>query len=228
MTSTLLRFKNIVGGYGNTMVVSDISGTIGKGEVLGIFGRNGVGKSTLSKLLAGALPMSVGSLLLNNKDISFTSNHERRQRGIGYMPQTAMVFDNLTVRENLSLARSTQDMKYYLSAFPRLAERQTQIAGSMSGGERKILAFVRTMLEETCLVILDEPSEGVQPENILKMQECIERRKAKGTSFVLVEQNMSMLTSISDFYIGIDSGRIVFESDKKSASRQDILSVLSV
>lgn len=228
MTSQLLCFNNVVGGYDDTMVVSGISGVVGTAEVLGIFGRNGVGKSTFAKLLLGALPLSKGSLLLNNKDLSSMSHYERRRHGLGYMPQTAMVFDSLTVRENLSLAKSIQDMEFYLNTFPRLIERQDQIAGSMSGGERKILAFVRAMLEDTCLVLLDEPSEGVQPENIRKMQECMEFRKSKGTAFILVEQNLAMLTAISDTFLGIDSGKVVFSGNKTTTTRRDLLNVLSV
>ncbi len=228
MTSQLLCFNDVVGGYNDTMVVSGISGVVGKAEVLGIFGRNGVGKSTLSKLVVGALPLSTGSLMLDNKDLSSMSHYERRRHGVGYMPQTAMVFDSLTVRENLFLAKSIQDMDFYLHTFPRLLERQDQVAGTMSGGERKILAFVRTMLEDTNVVILDEPSEGVQPENILKMQECMEFRRKKGTAFLLVEQNLAMLTAISNTYLGIDSGKVVFSGDRTTATRRDILNVLSV
>ena len=228
MTSPLFCFHEIVGGYDDTIVVSCISGVVEPAKVLGIFGRNGVGKSTLSKLLVGALPLTTGSLLLNDKDLSSLSHYERRRQGIGYMPQTAMVFDNLTVRENLLLAKSTQDIDFYMNAFPRLIKRQDQLAGTMSGGERKILAFVRTMLEDTSVVILDEPSEGVQPENILKMQECMEFRRKKGTAFLLVEQNLAMLTAISDTYLGIDSGKIVLSGDKATTTRRDIINVLSV
>ena len=124
MKESLFRFDEIAGGYGDTIIVSGITGAVAQASVLGIFGRNGVGKTTLSKLLVGALPLSSGSLQLHQQDLSSAGNHERRRHGVGYMPQTAMVFDNLSVRENLSLARSTQDMDYYMSAFPRLEERQ--------------------------------------------------------------------------------------------------------
>lgn len=224
----MLSFSDLSGGYSDTQIIFHISGSVSKGEILGVFGRNGVGKTTLSKLLVGALPLSSGSVRLDDKDVSLDSNHQRRRIGIGYMPQTGMVFDNLTVSENLSLAKPTRSAEPYLETFPRLAERQDQLAGSMSGGERKILSFVRTMLEDTAVIVLDEPSEGVQPENIRKMQKCINDRKVEDTSFVLVEQNLEMLLGIADSYLGVESGRVVFEGDKKTTSRSDILDVLSV
>lgn len=228
MTVPLLQFENIVGGYGDTEIISGISGSVYSGHVLGVFGRNGVGKTTLSKLLAGALPLFSGSVILKGTPLSHHASYVRRRYGVGYMPQTSMVFDSLTVQENLSLARSTQEIDDYLAAFPRLSERMNQLAGSMSGGERKILAFVRTMLEDTSVIILDEPTEGVQPENIDKMRECIAHRQQQGTAFVLVEQNMEMLMTTANGYLGIDSGRTVFTGDRESTHRDEILSILSV
>lgn len=228
MTSPLFKFTDIEGGYDDTKILFGISGSISKGEILGIFGRNGVGKTTLSKVLIGALPITSGSISLDKQDISKTTNFERRHLGIGYMPQTGMVFDNLTVRENLSLAKSGKTITHYMEIFPRLAERQDQLAGSMSGGERKILSFVRTMLEDTQLIVLDEPSEGVAPENIENMQNCIEARRNDGSSFILIEQNMTMLSVVSDHYLGIESGRNVFKGTRKDTTRENLIKVLTV
>lgn len=228
MTGSAFEFENIKGGYGETEIVHGISGTIEAKQTLGIFGRNGVGKTTLVKLLSGVLKPTSGSVRHNGKEISSLKGHARRVRGIGYLPQTGMVFDGLTVRENLSLANSKRSIDPYFDLFPRLAERQNQLAGLMSGGERKILGFVRTMLEETSVIILDEPSEGVQPENIQNMQTCIKRRKCEGTSFILVEQNLNMLIALTDLYLGIESGRVTFENAKEDSNRAKLLAVLSV
>lgn len=228
MTDLLLEFKDIKTGYGDTEILHGISGGVRKGEALGIFGRNGVGKTTLSRALTGEIPLYSGEITLAGKPISRSASFERRRRGISYMPQTNMVFDNLTVRENLSLANSKTSAESYFKVFPRLAERLDQQAGSMSGGERKILSFVRVMLEETEVVILDEPSEGVQPENIMNMQNCILDKQNAGVSIVLVEQNLSMLMDVADHFVGLDSGRTVFESVKEQCSREDLLKVLSV
>lgn len=228
MTQPDLEFTDIKGGYSDAQIIRGISGVVQKGDVLGIFGRNGVGKTTLAKLIIGALPVTSGSIFFNAENISGLSSHARRRRGIGYMPQTEMVFDSLTVRENLLLAKTKRSLEPYLEAFPRLKERTDQLAGSMSGGERKILSFVRTMLEDTSTIVLDEPSEGVQPENILKMQCCIEVRKSEGTSFLLIEQNLNMLTDVADNFLGIESGSVVFEGEKASTKREHLIALLTV
>jgi len=221
-------FENISGGYGDTRILSGISGTVSGGEVLGIFGRNGVGKTTLSRVLVGQLPAETGSITFDSLDVTSAKNSKRRQQGIGYMPQTAMVFDGLSVRDNLSLAKGASSVDEYFELFPRLAERLDQLAGSMSGGERKILAFVRTMMEDTSVMVLDEPTEGVQPENIAHMETCIARRKKSGTAVILIEQNLTMLLAISDKFLGIDSGSPVYSGTRKTTKRSDVIKVLSI
>lgn len=228
MSDVLLQFDNLKCGYGDTEIIHGITGEVSRGQTLGVFGRNGVGKTTISRVLIGEIPTLSGSIALNGASVSKDPTHVRRRKGMSYMPQTGMVFDNLTVRENLSLSSSVADLDRYFELFPRLAERLNQQAGSMSGGERKILSFVRVMLEETDLVILDEPSEGVQPENIEKMQACIVEKQKSGSAFVLVEQNLTMLMAVADRYLGLDAGRIVFESTRETCQRDDLLKVLSV
>ena len=188
--------------------------TLERGEVVGLIGESGAGKSTLVQLLLGLLKPDSGQL--------------ERASGlrIGYMPQTAMVFDDLTVQENLSLGRNGKPPDRYFDLFPRLAERLKQPAGTMSGGERKILAFVRTMIEDTKLIILDEPSEGVQPENIDRMAGCLKERVAEGAGVLLCEQNLNMLAGVSDLFLGIDSGRVSMTGTAASTSREDLNAVL--
>ena len=228
MSDTLLSFDDLKCGYGDTEIIHGISGQVSSGQTLGVFGRNGVGKTTLSRVLIGEIPTLSGSITLNGASVSKDVTHVRRRKGMSYMPQTGMVFDNLTVRENLSLSSSTADQDPYFELFPRLAERLDQKAGSMSGGERKILSFVRVMLEETDVVILDEPSEGVQSENIERMQACILEKQKSGCACVLVEQNLTMLMAVTDTYLGLDSGRVVFEGKRESCLRDNLLEVLSI
>lgn len=130
-----------------------VTGGVGFGQILGVFGRNGVRKTTLSWVIVGEIPVLSSSITLYGKPIQTNATYARRNRGIGYMPLVGMVFDNLTVRENLSLASATTALQPYFETFPRLAERLEQLAGAMSGGERKILSFVRTMLEDTEVMI---------------------------------------------------------------------------
>lgn len=228
MSDALLKFDHLKCGYVDTEIIHGISGQVSRGQTLGVFGRNGVGKTTLSRGLVGEIPTLSGSITLNGAPISKDLTHVRRRKGISYMPQAGMVFDSLTVRENLSLSSSPADHDPYFELFPRLAERLDQQAGSMSGGERKILSFVRVMLEETAVMILDEPSEGVQPENIERMQTCILEKQKLGVACILVEQNLTMLMAVADAYLGLDSGRVVFESARETCKRDDLLNVLSV
>lgn len=223
-----LTFENLAGGYGDTTIVENISGKVTRGEVLGVFGRNGVGKTTLSRLLTGEIPASKGAIIYDGTDVTKSKASTRRKMGIGYLPQTGMVFDDLTVRDNLMLPKTRLDASVYFEHFPRLAERLDQAAGTMSGGERKILAFVRTMIEDTDLLILDEPSEGVQPENIERMSTIITERAAEGAAVVLVEQNINFLYRTAVSFIGLDSGAEVFRGTKDGTNIDEIRALLHV
>lgn len=226
--SALFEFRDLFGGYGDTQILSGISGKVDAGDILGVFGRNGVGKSTLGRLLYGELCATSGQITHAGRDVTAQKAFARRKSGIGYMPQTRMVFDDLTVRENLSLSSNKADIDLYFDRFPRLAERLDQPAGTMSGGERKILAFVRAMIEDTTLVILDEPSEGVQPENIENMATILCERAAGGVGILLIEQNINFLMRTATQLMGIDAGRIVLEGPKASLSIGEVKDVLSV
>ena len=224
----LLEIDKLTGGYGDTNVVFDASAQITAGQVLGVFGRNGVGKTTLARLIQGSLKPAAGRLVLNGEEISGLKAHQRRAKGVGYMPQTDMVFNDLTVWENLTIGQTAHPFEPYFDLFPRLAERRDQPAGTMSGGERKILAFVRTMIEGTNVIILDEPSEGVQPENIELMAECVRKRVNAGAGVFLCEQNLSFLTRISDHYLGIDTGNIIIDRPATDITPDEVRSALSL
>jgi ABC-type branched-subunit amino acid transport system ATPase component len=226
--TALLEIDNLTGGYRDTSVLIDVSARIEPGRVLGVFGRNGVGKTTLARMVQGGLRTAKGEIRLDGRVVNGLPAHARRNLGIGYMPQTAMVFDDLTVRENLNLGNNRRAPDKYFDRFPRLAERLDQPAGTMSGGERKILAFVRTMIEDTKLIVLDEPSEGVQPENIKHMAECLKERVSAGAGVFLCEQNLSFLTGISDWYLGLDAGQVVMDSPSDRVSSSEIKAVLSI
>lgn len=227
MTS-LLEIDNLTGGYRDTNVLFNVSARIEAGGVLGVFGRNGVGKTTLARLVQGSLFPEQGKIHLEGRSIDALPAYARRGLGIGYMPQTSMVFDDLTVKENLNLGNNKDEPDKYLKRFPRLAERLDQPAGTMSGGERKILAFVRTMIEDTKVIVLDEPSEGVQPENIERMADCLRERVNAGAGALLCEQNLSFLTSVSSWYVGLDVGKVVLNKSHDETSHADVRAVLSL
>ena len=212
--TALLEVQNLTGGYGDTNVLFNVSTSVDNGEVLGVFGRNGVGKSTFAKLIQGGITPSKGTIKIQGCEVEDKPAFERRNVGIGYMSQTGMVFDDLTVIENLSLGKNRCSPEKYFELFPRLAERLNQPAGTMSGGERKILAFVRAMIEDTNLIVLDEPSEGVQPENIDLMADCILERAEEGAGIMLIEQNLNFLMKVSGKYLGLDAGKTVLSGKR--------------
>jgi branched-chain amino acid transport system ATP-binding protein len=231
VSQPVFSFAEIVGGYGAGIVVDKLSGEVAQGEVLCILGRNGVGKSTLLKLLYGFLPCRSGQVIFQGKDITSLDPSTRRHLGMSYCPQERIVFENLSVLENLTLmnhGRSPDDFRLYFDRFPILEQRLSQHAGTLSGGERKILAFVRTMAEDQLFVILDEPTEGVQMENIEHMQVLIEQRKGGGTSFVVVEQNLYFAEMMADNYLVMDQGHVVLYAARDAVNREALLSHLRV
>jgi branched-chain amino acid transport system ATP-binding protein len=196
-----------------------------------VLGRNGVGKSTLMKLLFGYLPCLSGRVLLDDKPIHGLDPSARHRLGMTYCPQERPVFDDLPVRDNLTLMRESRRLapfRRYFDRFPILERRLGQHAGTLSGGEKKILSFVRGVAEDQPIVLLDEPSEGVQWESILHMEAFIAEKKAAGTAFVVVEQNLSFAERIADRYLVMDQGRAMLEGSPATIDRGQILAHLHV
>ena len=226
-----LAFEAVAGGYGGAHVVRGISGAVASGEVLCVIGRNGVGKSTLLKLLTGQLRLASGRVRLDGRAIEHVEASRRRALGMAYCPQERPVFDDLSVRDNLTLLRAdrrTARFEPYFARFPILARRLAQHAGTLAGGEKKILSFVRGLSEGAPLLLLDEPSEGVQWENILHMVELLQAARSHGASFVVVEQNLAFAERIADRYLVVEQGRAALEGRRDEIDRARLLSHLHV
>ncbi|WP_321905581.1 ABC transporter ATP-binding protein [Paraburkholderia tropica] len=231
MNDVALEFENVTCGYGDTMVVRSMSGRVSQGSVVAVVGRNGVGKTTLMKTLAGFLPVSGGSLRWRCADLAALAPHERLKLGISYSPQENVVFGDLSVNDNLWLhLRERRGERYeeMLREFPRLKERLAQAAGLLSGGERKLLAFARTMGLGACINLFDEPTEGVQPENIDRMALLIRAHAEAGRSFLVVEQNLSFVEKIADEVIVMDRGEAVVSGKMSDLGRATLERYLQI
>jgi ABC-type branched-subunit amino acid transport system ATPase component len=225
-----LDFTGLTGGYGSSMILRGVAGMAEPGEVLFVLGRNGVGKSTLMKLLMGFLAPREGSIRFDGRPLADLAPAERRRLGISYCPQERVVFDELTVAENL-LLMGPPDAEARLAAlvdrFPILGRRREQRAGTLSGGEKKMLSFARAAIEDHGLVLLDEPTEGVQAENIEHMESVLREQRARGVAFVIVEQNLSLAERLADRWLVLDRGQVVAQGQGRP-DREAVLAHIHV
>lgn len=212
MSGEVFSFSGVTGGYGATTVVRSVGGAVAAGEACCVLGRNGVGKTTLMRLLTGHLPLQSGEVRFAGQSLDGLPPERRHRLGMVYCPQERPVFDNLSIRQNLTLMASAEGEGRYapfLDAFPILEIRMAQSAGTLSGGERKILSFVRGVAEAGQLLLLDEPSEGVQQENVERMAGFLREAKAAGRAMLIVEQNLAFALEIADRVIVMDHGEVV-------------------
>ncbi|WP_280585786.1 ABC transporter ATP-binding protein [Halorubrum sp. Boch-26] len=227
---TLLDVEAIDGYYGESHIIQDLSLSVDDGEITALLGRNGAGKTSTLRCIAGATPPDVrsGRIQFDGTDITDEPPEDIAVRGISLVPEERRVFSDLTVAENLHLAdtvrnkantlwrdlnfrdegMSTSDIYEY---FPRLNERRSQKAGTLSGGEQQMLAIARALHQSTDLLMLDEPYEGLAPQIIEAVENAIRRISEDGTTILLVEQNALAAMKIADRCYVLDRGRVVFE-----------------
>jgi branched-chain amino acid transport system ATP-binding protein len=229
-TEALLEVRSITAGYGSTPILRGIDLAIQPGEIVAVIGRNGVGKTTMMKSLIGQLPIWEGSIKLNGREISPLPAERRAQSGIGYIPQGREVFPRMTVEENLSIGemiKGTRGRKLYdlvYAYFPILAERRRQPAGTMSGGQQQLLAIGRALVGNPDLLLLDEPSEGIQPSIIEEIARAmLTINKELGTTILFVEQNLDMIMAMTQRCYVMDKGRIVAELPSQALADRDIV-----
>ena len=219
----MLEVEDLHAGYGAVPVLAGVSLRVEEGGFTGILGHNGMGKTTLLKTLIGILPASAGRIRLAGEDITREPSHSRVRRGLGYVPQGREIFPALSVRDNLRFAAAARGrpepvaLAEALAEFPRLEPLLERPGGALSGGEQQLLALARCLIQEPRLVLLDEPTEGIQPSIIEAIAEKLaELRRKRGLTMILVEQNLDFIKGLSDRVLVIQKGRILREVEPAS------------
>lgn len=221
----LLEVAGLRASYGRVPILTGVDFHMAPGEYLGILGHNGMGKTTLMKTLMGQLSATAGTVRFAGTEITRLSTHERSRLGLGLVPQGREIFPTLSVQENLrmGLASSKREdpkiIEDVLTDFPRLVRLLDRRGGALSGGEQQLLALARCLCTKPKLILLDEPTEGIQPSIIEEIIETLLGLKKRwDLSIIIVEQNLDFITQLSDRVLGITKGRITGEVD-----RQDLL-----
>ncbi|MBM0744004.1 ABC transporter ATP-binding protein [Phormidium sp. CLA17] len=225
-----LQLNSVTTGYGSLTVLRQLSLQVSQGEILGVLGRNGMGKTTLIRCLSGLLPTQSGSIWFDGREITQLKPHRRAQLGITTVVQGRGIFSNLTVRENLEMGRIASGrarrdrQEEVLTYFERLGERLDQVAGTLSGGEQQMLAIGRGLMTEPKLMLLDEPSEGIMPilvKQIAQILQEINRREQM--MIIIVEQNVPMVFSMATHCILLEKGQIVAEGVPADLAHSEVM-----
>lgn len=224
--SALLDVNGVTAGYGETTVLEDVSLAVQSDSIISLIGRNGAGKTTTLKTIMGHISASEGTIRFNDEDITNQPPEEIYHRGIGLVPEHREVFPDLTVEENLKIGGLNTDRGWFsleeaYEYFPRLGERTTQKAGTLSGGEQQMLAIARSLMGETKLLLLDEPTEGLAPQIVEDIIEILERLAADGITVLFVEQNIEAVMTIAEYHYLIADGTIVFNGSTDALEAAD-------
>jgi branched-chain amino acid transport system ATP-binding protein len=208
----MLRLDSIGAGYGRAQVLRDVSLDVGFGEILCMMGRNGAGKTTLMRAIMGLLPLMSGRVRLGDTSLSALPAHRVPRTGVGYVPQGRRLFADLSVAQNLEVGlmvggKTAAARDEVLELFPRLRDRLAQRAQSLSGGEQQMLAMARALCLGPRVLLLDEPTEGLQPSMIAAIRDVILAMRARGVAVLLVEQRIDAVLSVADRVAFLENGR---------------------
>ena len=225
----MLEIKNLVVGYGAINALHGIFLSVPAGGIVTLIGSNGAGKTTMLKTISGLLKPKAGEIFYNGKDIAGLPPHEIVARGLSHVPEGRMIFANLTVLENLRMGAYLvrdkkivrRELEFVFAAFPRLQEREQQIAGTLSGGEQQMLAIGRALMAQPKFLMLDEPSLGLAPLLVKTIfEKIVEINRERGLTILLVEQNANLALEISHFGHVLETGKVVLSGDS-AALRQN-------
>jgi branched-chain amino acid transport system ATP-binding protein len=222
VAGSALQLENVSAGYGDTVVLENLSLSIAPDETLSVIGRNGVGKTTLLATMLGHTTLHRGTIRLHGKDISSLATYRRIHAGLGYVPQEREIFPSLTVMENLTVALRpgpwTIDEVFKL--FPRLEERRGNGGNQLSGGEQQMLAIARALVGNPTVLLMDEPSEGLAPVIVEELSHAVKRlAEAGGLAMVLVEQNTRLALDIGPRALVMDRGHVVYDGPSETLRR---------
>jgi branched-chain amino acid transport system ATP-binding protein len=231
MTHAMLTVSSLSAGYGDIPVLHRITMAISTGESVGILGHNGMGKTTLLRCLIGALKSSAGSVLLDGREVTHMAPHGRARLGMAYVPQGREIFASLSVRDNLrmGLVKTGQGSPAALDSllvdFPRLLPLLDRVGGSLSGGEQQLLALARALAGQPRILLLDEPTEGIQPSIIEEIAQTLTSlRDRLGLTIVLVEQNLDFIATVSQRVLVIKRGQLGDEIPREHLSDFAVMS----
>jgi len=222
----MLRLENIRAGYGGTTVLRGVSMLVPPSSVVALLGPNGAGKTTLLRVASGLLRPTSGQVLLDGRDVSRCAPNQLVKQGVCHVPEGRGVFPSLSVRENLILhslpGTESASVEKAVSAFPRLGERLSQQAGTMSGGEQQMLALARAYVQNPRFVLLDEVSMGLAPKIVDEIFEHLHRLALAGMSLLLVEQYVSRALELADYVYILDRGRVQFAGEPEEISKDRV------
>jgi branched-chain amino acid transport system ATP-binding protein len=237
-TQTLLRLEGVRAGFGAQTIIHGVSLDVPEGEVTGIFGLNGAGKSVLLKVIAGVVPTWSGAVQLGGVEITHLLPEKRVALGMAHVPQGRQVFGSLSVEQNLRVGaytlrrrdRSSYDgrLAQVFETFPRLAERRRQPAGTLSGGEQAMLAVGRALINDPKIILIDEPSAGLAPSVVEDLLDVLLQVRALGLTMLLVEQNIRFGLRLADSACLLQKGRIVYSGPTQDLDQERLATYLGV
>ena len=230
MPEPMLEIVDVTAGYGRSMVLFGVSLSIPAGSGAALMGHNGAGKTTLLRVAVGLLPVKTGKVLLDGEDITGLAPNKRVKRGLGYVPQGQLCFPQMTTLENLQLITTAQaQIDEVVDTFPVLKDLMSRPAGLLSGGQRQQLAIARTLLTRPRVLILDEPTEGIQPNVVVEIEGVIADLTKRGDlTVLLVEQHVGFALRATDSYYVLESGRITGRGEGGEAAFDEVRAAMTV